>query len=232
MPLPKHRFPTYELFLPGIEKTVKYRPWVSVEHKKLLTALVMKDEVQVQEAMIEILEGCTFNQLEIRNIPVVDFELLFLSVKGKSKGEKIDLNYTATLAEDGVDDIIPLELDLNEVTVTPFPDKEIYLSGGLGIKMKYPSVEKARQIDQEKDDFTKMALLVEFIFDKDNIYHADEYGLLEIAEWLKGLIDLDIQKIVDFFSNLPTTKLTLEFMVGNPPKQKVIELKGIQSFFL
>ena len=232
MPLPKHRFPTYELFLPGSEKTVKYRPWVSVEHKKLLTALMLKDENQIQEAVIEILDGCTFDLLDIRNLPVVDFELLFISIKAKSKGEKVDLNYTATMDTDGTDDIVPLELDLTEVQITKFPERELFLSGGLGIKMKFPTVALAKLIDQEEDDFSKMARLVEFIFDKDNIYHSDEYTVPEIADWLKGLIDLDIQKIIDFFNNLPTIKLTLEFAVGIPPKTKTIELRGLNNFFL
>lgn len=232
MSLPKHRFPTYELFLPASELTVKYRPWVSVEHKKLLTALMLKEPEAIQKAIVEILDACTFNQLEIEQLPVVDFELLFLLVKAKSKGEIIELNYTATKEVDGVDDIIPLELNLTEVQVTPFPNKEIYLSGDLGISMLFPSVETARLIDEEPDEFRKMARLVSFIFEKDKLYHSSEYSIDEMAKWLSELLDKDIEKIINFFSNLPTIKINLEFSIGNPPQTKTIELKGLHHFFL
>ena len=232
MPLPKHKFPTYQLKLPASEQKISYRPWVSVEHKKLLTALVLKDESNIQEAMIDILEGCTFNQLNIRELPVVDFEVLFINVKAKSKGEKIELTYNATVDKDGVDQVIPVELDLMSVEVTKFPNREIYFSDGLGIKMKFPTVETAKKIDQETDDFVKIALLVDFVFDKDNIYSSTDYTITELADWLKGLVDKDVDKLIEFFKNLPTIKTAIEFTVGIPPKPKSIELRGLSTFFL
>lgn len=232
MPLPKHRFPTYDLQLPASELSIKFRPWVSIEHKKILTAFITKDAEAIQNAIVELLDACTFNQLEITKLPVVDFELLFLMVKAKSKGEIVELNYTATQEVDGVDDIIPLELNLNDVQVTPFPNRELFLSGGLGIKMKYPSVETAKLIDQETDEFKKMAYLIEFIFEQDKVYPASEYSIVELAEWLSGLLDTAIEKIVDFFSNLPTVTLKLEFPLGSPPKTKTIELKGLYHFLI
>ena len=58
MALPKVTAPTYELELPSSGKKIKYRPFLVKEEKILLIALDSKDEKQITQALIDVVNAC------------------------------------------------------------------------------------------------------------------------------------------------------------------------------
>ena len=95
MPLPKINTPTYDLTLPSNGKKVKYRPFLVREEKILIMALETEDMKQISDAVLTILNGCILTRgIKIENLPSFDIEYIFLNVRAKSVGEKIDVNIT------------------------------------------------------------------------------------------------------------------------------------------
>ena len=87
MALPKVEIPKYELTLPSKDVKVKYRPFLVKEEKILLMAMESQKEHDMYEATKQIVDSCTFNSLDVENLPMFDLEFLFLNIRAKSVGE-------------------------------------------------------------------------------------------------------------------------------------------------
>ena len=93
MALPTIAVPEYTLILPSTGKELKYRPFLVKEEKILLIAMESEDDKHIANAIKNIVNNCVFTELDVNNMPMFDLEYIFLQLRGKSKGEKIDLKY-------------------------------------------------------------------------------------------------------------------------------------------
>lgn len=230
--LPKNTTPVYSVKLPISGKNISYRPWVAIENKKYLISTLSKDNDEIQNALIDILTGCTFGEIQIEDLPMADFEFLFTRVKAKSKDEIIYLNYNASKDVDDIDAIIPIELNLMEVEVSKIPETTIMLLEKLGVCMKIPSLKESREIDKTKDDFEKLALMIDNVFDETQIYDSTNFTFKELVEWLKNLTEKQIEKLVSFIEKIPTITVNINFTILETGKEKQISLRGLSDFFL
>ena len=92
--LPKIDVPLYEITLPLLKKKVKFRPFLVKEEKILLMAAESEDEKAVILAIKQIITNCLVSKIDIDDLPILDFEYLFLHLRARSVGENIDLQYT------------------------------------------------------------------------------------------------------------------------------------------
>ena len=136
--LPKHTFPTYKITLPISKKEVKFRPWVSVESKKMMTTRLTKDTDSILDSIVEVIGSCIFDEIALGyHIPMADLLYLFIQVKMKSKDEIISLNYKATLEEDGVSEIIPIDLSRRGGRITCQQDAFLCAAKGVSIGIEF-----------------------------------------------------------------------------------------------
>lgn len=229
--LPKNKIPTYTLVLPVSKKEITFRPWLSLESKKISTALMYKVEEEIENAIVEVLNACAFNQVDFREIPFADVEFLFIKVKAKSKGEIVELTYQANKEQDGCSDIIPVELDLNNVFVSEIPERTILFSEEhIGLKMNFPSLNIMSKMKSTDNEFKKICYLIENVFDSNQVYDKTMFSEEELLEWVNALTEKQMEQVLEFLQKLPTIKTTLTFFVGK--NKKTIELSGVQDFFL
>ena len=87
MALPKLNTPTYELEVPSTDDKIKYRPFLVKEEKILLMAMESGKGEDIIQAVKDIVNECTFNKLDIANLPMFDIEYVFLNIRAKSVGE-------------------------------------------------------------------------------------------------------------------------------------------------
>ncbi len=92
MALPKLDTPVYELEQPSTGQTIKYRPFLVKEQKTLMIAQESEDDKQIRDALGSLISNCTFESIDPYKVPIFDIEFLFLRIRGKSVGEKIDLS--------------------------------------------------------------------------------------------------------------------------------------------
>ena len=114
MALPKLETPVYELEQPSTGETIKYRPFLVKEQKTLMMASESNDDKQLKEALAGLISNCTFSKLDPYKIPIFDIEFLFLRIRGKSVGEKIDLNL---LCPDDNETKVTKSINLEEIGV-------------------------------------------------------------------------------------------------------------------
>jgi len=139
MALPKLTTPTYELEIPSTDAKIKYRPFLVKEEKILMMAMESKKSSDIVQAVKEIVMECTFNKVNIDELPMFDVEYIFLQIRSKSVGEVSKLKL---LCQDDKETYVEVELKLNEVKVQVGDDhtNKIDLDNGMGMIMTYPTI--------------------------------------------------------------------------------------------
>ena len=94
MPLPDIVTPTYELVVPSTKKKIKYRPFLVKEQKILIIAMESQDEVQILDAIKNILKNCINSRIKLDDLALFDIEYLFLQIRARSISEELKLNYS------------------------------------------------------------------------------------------------------------------------------------------
>ena len=124
MALPRIDAPEYDLTLHNGE-AIKYRPFLVKEQKILLLALEEKDQKHILNAMKKIITNCTFEKVNVEELPIFEVENLFLRLREKSVGEQIQLRMKCIDEECG--GLTPVTIDLSEVKIdyTKIPDTKI-----------------------------------------------------------------------------------------------------------
>tara|TARA_B100000131_G_scaffold255610_1_gene250174 strand:+ start:599 stop:1324 length:726 start_codon:yes stop_codon:yes gene_type:complete len=240
MPLPKINTPTYELVLPSSGKKIKYRPFLVREEKILIMALETEDQKQITRAVIDILSSCIITKgIKLDKLATFDIEYLFLNVRSKSVGEKIEVNITCP--DDGKTSV-PINVDIDSIKIQK--DKShtniVKLDDSLSLKLKYPSMEQFISTNFEsaeengseiKTTLDMIISCIDTIFNEEESWPASESTKKELEEFLDQLNTKQFKMIEDFFATMP--KLTHTLKVKNPKTnvESTVKLEGLASFF-
>ena len=231
MALPKLDSPTYETELPSTNEKVKYRPFLVKEQKLLLIAQESKKQKETYLSMSNLLKSCTFDKLDVDNLPIFDVEYLFLKIRSKSVGEKITIMITCP---DDNETKVPVKLDLKDVAVqmTVGHTNELDISDKIKMIMKYPvlgDVSRSTGSDSNKV-FEIMNQCIYEVHDGDTIYHRVDMSEKDIEEFIDSFSTKQFELITEFFNTMP--KLRHVINVTNPKtkvKNEVI-VEGLDSF--
>jgi len=237
MSLPKVEVPTYELTLPSEDKKIKYRPFLVKEEKILFIALETGKENDMLNALKSIVDNCTFNVLNVNNLPIFDIEYIFINIRAKSLGEKAKFR---VLCPDDGKTYTDVEIDLSkvEVIVEDNHTNKIIIDENrqLGLVLRYPTianyaVQTLKKLNNVEAIFSSLIKSVDHIFEGDKIYPAKDLTETELKEFFESLPQENFLKVKEFFDTMP--KLKAEVEVENPVtkvKSKVI-FSGLTDFF-
>ena len=77
----------------GIDKKIKFRPYTNREQKILLIAKEegLDDRERVLEAVIQVLNNCIVDNIDVMSLSTFDIEDLFIRIRAKSVGEIITI---------------------------------------------------------------------------------------------------------------------------------------------
>ena len=236
MALPKLTTPTYELEIPSTDEKIKYRPFLVKEEKILMMALESKSSGDITQAVKDIVSECTFNKVNIDLMPMFDVEYIFLNIRSKSVGEVSKLKI---LCPDDKKTYADVELDLNEVNVQVGEDhtNKIELGNGMGMIMKYPSIDSFKDSGIRDINASNMLEVISTcilqIFEEEGkkVYDPKDQTKKELTDFIEQLNTKQFKDVQKFFDTMP--KLKHEISVKNP-KTKVeskITLSGLNDFF-
>lgn len=232
MALPKLEVPTYELVQPSTGKKIRFRPFLVKEHKLLLT-MVEADDQEIVRMVKEIIDVCTFKKLKINSLPHFDIEYIFMKLRAKSIGEKVDVVVTCAKCGDKYDS----QFDIENLTVESKGDftNKIMLTDTVGIQMGYPSFDHVVKVFQDgnvDNIFEIVRECIVGIFDGENFYEAKDQSKEEIDDFLSSLTKEQFDKIEDFFVNAPKVVQTMESDCTTCGFHNVSRIEGIQNFFV
>ena len=216
MALPKLNSLTYELNLPSTGDSVKYRPFLVKEQKVLMIAQESEDDKQIQNAFAQIVNDCTFGELDAYNMPMFDVEYVFLQMRGKSVGEKVKLNL---LCPDDEKTRVDVEIDLKDVNVQMKEDHNniIQLTDNISVVMKYPTLADMSgfsDAEQVSSVFTMMKKCVSEIHDGETVYNKVDISEKELDEFIDSMSTENFENFSTFFETMPKLQHTIE--VKNP----------------
>ena len=236
MALPILETATYELTLPSADVVVKYRPFLVKEEKVLLQALESNDDVEIKNAIKDIVSTCTFGQIDASKLPTFDLEYVFLQVRSKSVGEIANIRL---LCPDDKETYVTKEIDLSkvEVQVDDEHTNEIKISDKIKMIMKYPTIDTVDPKTNVKGMKTQQVFdmitgCIHSIIDGEKEHFVKDYTKDELSKFIESLDRKSFDKLNKFFETMP--QLRHEIEVENPKtkvKSKIV-LKGAQDFFV
>ena len=235
MSLPKLKTPIHEFELPSTGEKIKYRPFLVKEQKFLMIAQESEDEKEMRDCICNIITACTFAKVEPLSLPVFDIELLFLKIRGKSIGDKIDLNM---LCPDDEETRVKVSLDLNdvEVQVQKGHNNEVNITKEIKIIMKYPTLNDMfgmSGIDTSKAEqiIGMIKKCIHEVHEGETVHSKIDMSESDLHEFIESLTTDQFSKLSNFFETMP--KVTHSIEVTNPKTKKKSEviIEGIQSFF-
>jgi hypothetical protein len=228
--------PKYMVTLPSTQEQISMRPFLVREEKVLMIALESNDAAQISRAVKEIILSC-YDLKNLDSLTVFDIEYLFLQLRAKSVGE--NMNIQIKCQDEKCDGLTPLSINVDDVEIinknqerTILLDKDL----GVGLEMKYPSIEIISSLDIEKLNSIEgvMDLIVDCvdsIFDDENVHEASAQSKEELQEFVESLSSEQFKKVQNFLQEVPAVYYKTDYKCDKCNKKHEVELRGLNSFF-
>jgi hypothetical protein len=234
MALPKLDTPVYELEQPSTGETIKYRPFLVREQKTLMLAQESEDDKQIRDALASLISNCTYQKVDPYKVPIFDIEFLFLRIRGKSVGEKIDLNL---LCPDDNETRVNKTINLEEIGVNMKVGhtNEISITDKIKMVMRYPTLNDMTDVSTNtnsvQDVFSMIKRCVHEIHDGEKIYNKVDVSDSELDEFIDSLTGEKFNSLMEFFNTMPKVQHSVEVINPKTKKKGKVILEGLQSFF-
>ena len=212
MTLPKIDVPTYDVTLPSSGKEIRIRPFLVKEEKLLLMAVESKDSENIIKTTKQVINNCIVSgDIDLDKIPFFDVDYLFIALRAKSIGEKIEVNYRCNNNVGGqpCNGVFNVDVDISKCAI----DKKenisdiIKLTSTLSIKMKYPSYSIMKTITSGDSVMEKKIRIimscVERIVNGEKVYTSKDFSKEELKAFIEGLTQEQYKKLEEFIENFP-----------------------------
>ena len=234
MALPKlNDTPKYSVDIPSMNKTVKFRPFLVKEEKVLLLAMESDEEDQVLGAILDTIESCIMDDINVMQLTTYDIEYLFTKIRGKSVGETTRVKLKCEAFETENEVVIPLD-DIK--VVGDDVDPIIELQPGMQLEMRHPAYYELKNDEHIQSGETAAATFamirhwLKAIKTEDNVISLKDESVQEVDEFIESMNTEQFEKVREFVETIPAMKHDVEFDCSCGHHNK-IELKGMQSFF-
>ena len=231
MALPKLETPTYELEQPSTGEKIKYRPFLVKEQKTLMIAQESEDTDDMNRALGQLINDCTFGKIDPFKVPIFDIEFLFLKIRGKSVGETVDLNL---LCPDDNKTRVKKTINLEDIGVNMKVGhtNEVKLTDKIKMIMRYPTLHDMSDISDETSSVFKMiSRCVYEIHDGEKVYNKVDMSEDELTEFIDSLNTDQFESLGNFFDTMPKVQHSVEITNPKTKKKGEVIIDGIKSFF-
>ena len=201
-----------------------------------MMAMESKKSADIVQAVKDIVSECTFNKVNMSDLPMFDVEYIFLQIRSKSVGEVSNLKL---LCPDDGKTYADVELNLNEVKVQVGDDhtNKIKLDNGMGMIMKYPTIDSFKDSGIQDINASNMleviggCILQIYEEEGKKTYDPKDQTKKELTEFIEQLSTQQFKLVQAFFDTMPKLKHTIK--VKNPKTKKESEmiLTGLNDFF-
>lgn len=246
----------FKINIPILEKEIEYRPFNISEYKLLLQAKELGDDWSFANAIVQVVNQCLFEKINIEDYPIFVIDYIFLMIRAKSIGEIVNANYVCnSIIQKEITDNDGNKKALSERCGTSFPatinlvdsyieipknyekNSIIKISEDIGLKLKSPTFSKFKSISlQNKDmiDITDEYLFscIEMVFDKERTYTPiTDFSIDELTNFFEKMTTNKIDEISNFLNNQPSVCYDLSLICPKCKTESKIQLRGIDDFF-
>ena len=224
------KVPEYDLTLSN-NNVVKYRPFLIKEEKVLLMAVESRDEAEMNNALINIVQSCTISKIDVTKLPVYDFEYLWLNIRGKSVGEQIDLKLKCPDDDKQtvdyslkIDDVKP---DLNKKF-----ERKIEFQKDYGVIMKVPTIKHISNKKTLLDlSYGLVRDCIDQIYSGEEVFESADLSQKELDEYVNHLTTRQFNMIRKYFESLPVVSHLIKYKNPKSGKDFTMTLQGASDFF-
>ena len=232
MALPKLTTPTYELDLPSTGEKIKYIPFLVKEQKLLMMAQESRDEKQISEMIQQLIGSCTFGKVDAIVSPIFDVEYVFLQLRIRSVGAKIEMNVTCP---DDETTEIPVSINLEEVNV--LNDEKhtniVDVTDTIKMVMKYPQLSDMQSMKNTTENIFKLLMqCITEVRDGDTIHNRADISDKELAEFVDSFNTNQLQSLMQFFETMPKVRHVINVTNPNTKVESEVVLEGMESFLV
>ena len=238
MPLPTISTPTYELTLPSSNRKIKYRPFLVKEEKILILAMESQDTKQIARSVKDVISKCILTKgIKVEKLSTFDIEYLFLNIRGKSVGEKIEV--MVTCPDDGKTQV-PMSIDIDSIKIQRDKNHstDIVLDDTYTLRMKYPSLNEfiknnfgAVENMGVDDTFDLIASCIDQVYSEEESWTSDECTKKELSDFVESLNSSQFKLVENFFVTMPKLSHTIKVKNPNTKVESDVKIEGLQSFF-
>ena len=232
MALPKIDNPTYTLELPSTGEVVKYRPFLVKEQKVLMLAQQSDKAVDRNNAIVQIIESCTFGKVDAIVSPIFDIEYVFLQLRMRSVGAKVKLN---VICPDDEKTEAPVEINLEDVNV--LNDEKhtniVNVTNTVKMVMGYPRLADIKAMKNTTDNIFQLLMkcIVE-VHDGDTIHNRTDVSDKELAEFVDSFNTEQLQSLMQFFETMPKVRHVINVTNPNTKVTSEMTLEGMETFLV
>lgn len=248
MALPKVKYPKYTVDLKSNGQMVKYRPFTVREEKVLLTALQGQDLEQTVDALKDVVNACTFGEIDLDTVPSFEIEKLFLHIRSKSVEETIEQQFSHECSNG--EKISKIKIDLTEIeamvldseteeykvfdTQIPKSGTKILIADDMGVTIRYPNISDTVVLTGD-DEIEMIASLVKrcitSVFDEEEVVSCEDFEKGDIDDFYESLLTSQKLKLVNFISEMPRLRYSQKYKCKTCGLEEDIVYEGLQSFF-
>jgi|TARA_B110000014_G_C20038157_1_gene539405 hypothetical protein len=231
MALPKLETPVYSLTLPSSGEKIKFRPFLVKEQKLLILVNQDENKNELFDTLKSVISGCTFDKLNVESLPMFDIEYLFLKIRAKSVGSKINVTL---ICPDDEETQAPVDIDIDEVEVQIDEQHTniIEVNDDIKLVMQYPILEDMKLLKDSStmELFKIINKCVKELHHGEKIYNGPDMTEKDLNDFFESMSSEQFDKVNEFFETMPRlrhiTKIT-------NPKTKIeseIVIEGLESF--
>ena len=192
-----------------------------------------EDTKQIENAFASIINDCTFGEIDPYKMPMFDIEYVFLRLRGKSVGEKIQLN---VLCPDDEKTRVEVEVNLEDVDIQQNVNHSnvVEITDNISVIMKYPclaDMEGFNASGQVESMFGMIKKCVHEIRDGEDTHHRIDMTDKELDEFIESMSSEQFEKVSEFFETMPKLQHVVEVKNPKTKKKGEVLISGLQSFF-
>ena len=224
------KVPEYDLTLSN-NNVVKYRPFLIKEEKVLLMAVESRDEAEMNNALINIVQSCTISKVDVTKLPVYDFEYLWLNIRGKSVGEQIDLKLKCP---DDEKQTVDYSLKIEDVkpNLNKKFERKVEFDKDYGVIMKVPTIKHISNKKTLLDlSYGLVRDCIDQIYNGDEVFESADLSAKELDEFVNHLTTRQFNLIRKYFESLPVVSHLIKYKNPKSGKDFTLTLQGASDFF-
>jgi hypothetical protein len=237
MALPKlNEIPKYDLVIPSLNETVRFRPFLVKEQKVLMLGYESQNKKEILKAIIETIDACVSGDVDLNRLTTYDVDYMFTKIRAKSVGETADIQISCSNCQEMND--VKVNLDSIEVK-----DKKetntVKLTDEISVKLRHPTynyfmtsstffTEGRSETDMTMDLI--VSCLDSVLTEEEAIKISDE-SHEEVLAFVDSLSTSQFELITKWVENMPSLQTEIKFKCKHCDTENTKLLKGLDDFF-